>query len=88
MEALMFSVHYRNEIRIEKGETTPTVSAAYGMGGGIIPYVCLEENRQVFSVEGNGLRPSHLGVGISDADAPMYTLNTTEVHGVMYEDFL
>ena len=44
METLMFSVHYRNEIRIEKGETAPTVSAAYGMGGGITPYVCLEED--------------------------------------------
>ena len=50
------------------------------------PVVLYEEDPSVFSVEGNGMRPSHLGVGISDANAPMYTLNTTEVHAVMYEE--
>ena len=34
--------------------------------------------------EGNGTRPSHLGVGINDGKV-MYTLNSTEVHGVVYE---
>ena len=32
------------------------------------------------------MRPSHMGVGISDANAPMYTLNTTEVHAVLFEE--
>lgn len=32
-------------------------------------------------IEGNGNRPSHKGVGISTEDK-MYTLNSTEVHGV------
>ena len=36
-------------------------------------------------IEGNGMRPSHLGVGMS-ANAPMYTLNTTEVHVVMFKE--
>lgn len=49
------------------------------------PPLVLEET-SVWSVEGNGLRPSHMGVGISDANAPMYTLNTTEVHAVMFEE--
>lgn len=34
--------------------------------------------------EGNGTRPSHLGIGINDGKV-MYTLNSTEVHGVVYE---
>lgn len=34
--------------------------------------------------EGNGCRPSHKGLGISKSDK-MYTLNSTEVHGVIYE---
>jgi len=41
---------------------------------------------RVWSVEGNGTRPSHFGVGISEENAPMYTLNTTEVHAVMFEE--
>ena len=34
--------------------------------------------------EGNGNRPSHKGLGIS-ASNRMYTLNSTEIHGVIYE---
>lgn len=34
--------------------------------------------------EGNGTRPSHMGIGINDGKV-MYTLNSTEVHGVVYE---
>lgn len=36
------------------------------------------------AIEGNGSRPSHRGGGINDGKK-MYTLNTTEVHGVIYE---
>lgn len=36
------------------------------------------------AVEGNGCRPSHQGIGINDGSV-MYTLNGTEVHGVVYE---
>lgn len=36
------------------------------------------------AIEGNGGRPSHMGLGISDGRM-MYTLNATEVHGVIYE---
>lgn len=45
--------------------------------------MCTEES--VISFEGNGCRPSHKGVGFSD-EGVMYTLNTTEVHGVMYPE--
>jgi len=34
-------------------------------------------------IEGNGNRPSHKGPGINDDGSKMYTLNTTEVHGVV-----
>lgn len=35
------------------------------------------------AIEGNGSRPSHKGNGYKETDK-MYTLNTTEVHGVAY----
>lgn len=34
-------------------------------------------------IEGNGNRPSHKGPGINEDGSKMYTLNTTEVHGVV-----
>lgn len=46
--------------------------------GGLSPYILA-----VF--EGNGSRPSHKGPGISTNGDKMYTLNSTEVHGVVYE---
>ena len=36
------------------------------------------------AIEGNGARPSHRGGGFNDGKV-MYTLNSTEVHGVIYE---
>jgi len=41
------------------------------------------QDKTLFSLEGNGARPSHQGSGISDTDK-MFTLNSTEVHGVAY----
>ncbi len=35
------------------------------------------------AIEGNGSRPSHRGGGLNDGKV-MYTLNSTEVHGVAY----
>ena len=49
--------------------------------------VCTEEfmkDDHTYAFEGNGYRPSHRGSGISEPDGNMFTLNTTEVHGVMY----
>ena len=48
-------------------------------GGGLPPHVLIA----VF--EGNGSRPSHKGLGITTECDTMYTLNSTEVHGVVYE---
>lgn len=41
-------------------------------------------NYVVIAMEGNGIRPSHMGNGYSESGA-MYTLNTIEQHGVCYE---
>lgn len=38
---------------------------------------------EVYSIEGNGIRPSHLGSGYNDSGV-MYTLNTIEQHCVCY----
>ena len=45
--------------------------------------ICYEES--VVAIEGNGMRPSHKGTGISD-EGVSYTLNTTEIHGVGYKE--
>ena len=38
----------------------------------------------IVCLEGNGVRPSHRGDGYKKTGI-MYTLNSTEVHGVAYE---
>lgn len=40
---------------------------------------------EIIALEGNGSRPSHKGEGYRESDT-MYTLNTTEVHGVAYPE--
>ena len=40
-------------------------------------------DRQIVSLEGNGNRPSHQGIGFK-VGGVMYTLNTTEVHCIAY----
>lgn len=39
----------------------------------------------IVCLEGNGYRPSHKGNGYRVGGGGMYTLNSTEVHGVAYE---
>lgn len=43
-----------------------------------------EPRPDIVCLEGNGARPSHSGNGWS-VSGVMYTLNSTEVHGVAYE---
>ena len=38
----------------------------------------------IVCLEGNGSRPSHRGDGYIESEV-MYTLNSTEVHGIAYE---
>ncbi|MBQ6906197.1 MAG: DNA cytosine methyltransferase [Clostridia bacterium] len=58
----------------------PTITAAAGMSGNNQPVAVYEET---VALEGNGQRPSHRGDGYSVTDKS-YTLNSTEVHGVVY----
>ena len=67
-----------NNVTVSIAQKSPTIEAAMGCGGGNVPIVLA-----VF--EGNGSRPSHRGPGITTDTDKMYTLNTTEVHGVIYE---
>lgn len=70
-------------------KVTNTLNVNDTGGGGLRAnelIVEFHQERPVWCVEGNGIRPSHFGVGISDKNAPMYTLNTTEVHAVMFEE--
>ena len=60
--------------------TDPVVSTAY-KGSNLVGYF---GDCDVFSIEGNGQRPSHRGAGIND-NGVQYTLNTTEVHAVAYK---
>lgn len=57
----------------------PTVTASAGMSGNNQPVICLA------TFEGNGSRPSHHGSGMQVGGVQMYTLNSTEVHGVITE---
>jgi len=57
----------------------PTVTASAGMSGNNQPVVCLA------TFEGNGCRPSHKGLGLQQGGREIYTLNATEVHGVITE---
>ena len=43
----------------------------------------MHSKSKMICLEGNGYRPSHFGNGYIESDI-MYTLNTTEVHGVAY----
>lgn len=42
-----------------------------------------DKHAVVFAIEGNGIRPSHLGGGYSES-GQSYTLNTIERHSVCY----
>ena len=44
-----------------------------------------ESRSDIVCLEGNGSRPSHHGDGWIVSDK-MYTLNTTEVHAICYEE--
>ena len=58
-------------------DVCPMLPAQLGTGGNNTPFVV--------SIEGNGARPSHQGIGCSE-DGKMYTLNTIERHAVAYEE--
>lgn len=73
-----FAVSQETFLNVDEGVSPPLKARDYKA-----PHaVCYEES--VVAIEGNGMRPSHKGTGISD-EGVSYTLNTTEVHGVGYK---
>lgn len=63
---------------VNETDVSPTLEAGAGGGGNNLPMV-------LACIEGNGSRPSHRGPGFTTETKVMYTLNSTEVHGVAYE---
>ena len=70
-----------SRVNIDESGTIQTLTGRMGTGGGNVPMVM----EQTIALEGNGSRPSHHGDGYAVSDKS-YTLNTTEVHGVCYEE--
>lgn len=74
-----FVVSQETFLNVDEGVSPPLKARDYKA-----PHaVCYEES--VVAIEGNGMRPSHKGTGISD-EGVSYTLNTTEIHGVGYKE--
>lgn len=74
-EVIAFEDRHDEGIRFMMGGKTNTLTAAMGTGGNNVPLI------KTIAIEGNGSRPSHKGNGYKESDK-MYTLNTTEIHGV------
>ena len=79
--AVAYSVeNHPNDSRVTLDESgkVQTLTSRMGTGGGNVPMVM-----ETIALEGNGQRPSHHGDGYIVSDKS-YTLNSTEVHGVVY----
>lgn len=73
-----FVVSQETFLNVDEGVSPPLKARDYKA-----PHaVCYKE--PVVAIEGNGMRPSHMGLGVSD-NGVQYTLNTTEVHAVAYK---
>ena len=74
-----FIVSQETFLNVDEGVSPPLKARDYKA-----PHaVCYEES--VVAIEGNGMRPSHNGAGISD-EGVSYTLTATEIHGVGYKE--
>ena len=67
-----------SRVTLDESGKVQTLTSRMGTGGGNVPMVM-----ETIALEGNGQRPSHHGDGYIVSDKS-YTLNTTEVHGVVY----
>ena len=67
-----------SRVNIDDSGKVQTLTSRMGTGGGNVPMVM-----ETVTLEGNGQRPSHRGDGYAVTDKS-YTLNSTEVHGVVY----
>ena len=75
VEQYLFENHSQDTRYKGPLDVCPMLPAQFGTGGNNTPFVV--------SIEGNGARPSHQGIGCSE-DGKMYTLNTIERHAVAY----
>ena len=69
-----------SRVKIDKSGKVQSLTGRMGTGGGNVPMIM----EATVVLEGNGQRPSHQGNGYAVSDKS-YTLNATEVHGVVYE---
>ena len=70
-----------------EGNVVDRISAKNGKGWceDVSPTLNTQDRHAVvYAIEGNGIRPSHMGVGYSDC-GKSYTLNATEMHAVCFE---
>jgi DNA (cytosine-5)-methyltransferase 1 len=75
---IAFDNSYRDGIRIQKGETTNTLSAKMGSGGNNVPFVAIPIQ------DGREMEKKQNGLGIGQEGDPSYTLDQTGAQAVAY----
>ena len=77
MENVLFDIAHRSDVvRVQDGDTTPTLTARMGTGGNNIPCIALASNTI-------GRQPHNGGNGNGFDDSGVsYTLTTADIHGV------
>lgn len=77
MENVLFDIAHRSDVvRVQDGDTTPTLTARMGTGGNNIPCIALAGNTI-------GRQPHNGGNGNGFDDSGVsYTLTTADIHGV------
>ena len=75
---IAFDNSYRDGIRIQKGETTNTLSAKMGSGGNNVPFVAIPIQ------DGREMEKKQNGLGIGQENDPSYTLDQTGAQAVAY----
>lgn len=83
VQPVLFENSYRDGPRIAKDDVTQTLSAKMGTGGGNTPMVAI-------GIQGNviGRQPQNgpAGKGHTEEGDPMFTLTSTDVHAVAFEN--
>lgn len=77
---VIFDNSYRDGIRIQKGETTNTLSAKMGSGGNNVPFVA----QTIPIQDGREMEKKQNGLGIGQEGDPSYTLDQTGAQAVAY----
>lgn len=75
---IAFDNSYRDGIRIQKGQTTNTLSAKMGTGGNNVPFVAIPIQ------DGRGMEKKQNGFGVGDNGDPSYTIDCTGGQSIAY----